>query len=923
MTKEFMNSTCITTQDTVCLSCSTSCPTGYYQDLACTATADRRCRACATKCPAGYHLSSIRVCSGTTMSDEVLASCIACKMPSDCGAGFYLSGTCSGTEVVSNVCLQCTSGNCGPSQYRGYCGGYNDTMCEEYRACATGQYLAGESRDNDGVCASCSTCGTGVVRPCSRYEDTVCGGAPCSPAVSCSRRATGTLSFFCDYTRGANYASCGACPHGYGSDGQLCQECPRGSTCNKAGAVACKGQCRAGVLASCESEWGLGYVSCDQQCPAEGVASQVQWRGPYAEFEGTSCAGVYFRCSAGFYKQFGTGGTVGCEPCADTGQGGLARWVTEGLSVGDATSCLWECKRELAVAGCVVRAGREQGGGWNQAGAWASSTGGGSCRVGFTSEAQTAMAIGECLACPTLDPLTQRLKTVTTQCDWECIEFGATKMGGKCVKPRGDCLTEGVSELAGVCLPTSYPWNRPGYTKTGWGVPVASQYTGKPWDATEPVTFASIPYGVSNRHTLLVTSGGTVRTIPGAMCSGVLGGWGGKTYVYGALCNQSFLVYLDLSVSNSKMGLLIGNSTRGWQDGFRTQALFQDELYVASGGDNSRLFVLDKWNCLLREVVIWDTPGGYRNRVHTVWGIMSDLGGGAYEPRCYGLGGLAWPRKFWDLTGDWLAFADEDGLWQFNKVTRELARMVLESDGQFEADGLEWVEATADTTLSLWFTGGVKWTVAAGQAKCPVDWTSLVGGGCIVECRRSNGMFVDMETGACRPCTTLSCGVGQQAVACTAESDGYCQACPAVLGLAYSQAGNCEATTKRPVPPCTPGWYAVASGLYCELCPEYTATRLAGAGRIEQCKCLDGLSRRGGACVGERLYDFEENRLCAGGSSCALPGNAGLVQAETCGWACNTGYYRDTLAGFQDQCRPCKSTGTRTRGDDDQPWSCE
>ena len=271
------------------------------------------------------------------------------------------------------------------------------------------------------------------------------------------------------------------------------------------------------------------------------------------------------------------------------------------------------------------------------------------------------------------------------------------------------------------------------------------------------------------------------------------------------------------------------------------------------------------------------------------------------------------------MTGDWLAFADEDGLWQFNKVTRELARMVLESDGQFEADALEWVGVTDVLELGLWFTGGVKWTVAAGRAKCPVDWTSLVGGGCVVECRRSNGMYVDMETGACRACTTLSCGVGQQAMVCTAESDGYCQACPGVLGLAYTQA-NCEATTKRPVPPCTPGWYAVASGLYCELCPEYTATRLAGAGRIEQCKCLDGLSRRDGDCVGERLNEFEETRVCAG--SCPLPGNAWLVRAEACVWECNAGYYRDTWAGFADQCRPCRS-GTLTNGDDDQPWSCE
>lgn len=321
---------------------------------------------------------------------------------------------------------------------------------------------------------------------------------------------------------------------------------------------------------------------------------------------------------------------------------------------------------------------------------------------------------------------------------------------------------------------------------------------------------------------------------------------------------------------------------------------------------------------MLREVVIWDQPGAYRNRVYTVWGITSELAGGLQEPRCYGLGGLAGPRRFWDLPGDWLAFADDDGLWQFNTATRELAQMVRESDGQFEADELAWVEVTDVFTLSLWFKSGVKWTVAAEQEACPSDWTSLAGGDCTVECRRSNRKYVEPSTGVCKPCTSLACGVGQEGVACSAGSDGFCQACQSVEGRVYSQAGTCESSTRRPVPPCTPGWYSM--GAYCEPCPAYTATRRPGATRVEQCKCLEGLSRRDGDCVGERLYDFREVRLCPG--SCALPGNAVLTRAEKCVWECNTGYYRDTLAGFADQCRPCRA-GTETRGDDDQPWSCE
>ncbi len=111
---------------------------------------------------------------------------------------------------------------------------------------------------------------------------------------------------------------------------------------------------------------------------------------------------------------------------------------------------------------------------------------------------------------------------------------------------------------------------------------MVSQYAGKPWSGTEQIAFTSQPYGIYSRHTL-ATSGGTARNLPGPVCSGMLGSWNWKAYMFGALCNQSFLVYLDLSTTGSKMGVLIGNSTRGWRDGFRTQALFQDELYVALG----------------------------------------------------------------------------------------------------------------------------------------------------------------------------------------------------------------------------------------------------------------------------------------------------------------------------------------------------
>jgi hypothetical protein len=107
------------------------------------------------------------------------------------------------------------------------------------------------------------------------------------------------------------------------------------------------------------------------------------------------------------------------------------------------------------------------------------------------------------------------------------------------------------------------------------------------------------------------------------------------------------------------------------------------------------------------------------------------------------------------------------------------------------------------------------------------------------------------------------------------------------------------------------------------------------ASRQEQCKCVPGLTRQGGRCLATSLYAFEN--ACALG--CKTPRNARLVPggAGDCKWECNIGFYRDTLAGFDDQCRACltREAGEleifasapvyiwRTRGDDDAPYSCE
>jgi hypothetical protein len=929
---QYLTRACAHNLDTGCTACSSSCLKGQYKQYECNSTSDVVCQACTTVCPAGKYKSG-QTCGGEAFEDEVLKACVLCRAANSCDNGYYLDKACTGSEDDSNRCLPCDAKKvCPAGQYRGGCTGYTDTTCVPYTSCTAGQYLSDESADKDGKCMPCSACtGLTTMRACTKLDDTVCQGSTCDGTLPCPLLTpSGRSAYFCNYDT-VRDSTCGVCPPGYASNGQFCLECPRGFTCDRIGQVACRGQCGAGKQSGCDAGVGIGYATCTQDCiPA--YDTRIPWRGSHVEAGAEDCA-TYFLCLQGFYKRFGTGGSISCEQCRPALLPDRGVWVTEGLSVGDDASCLWECRPELAVlsAGvCTEKPGRGSGGMQNAAGSWMNANGvGGVCGMGATSQARAAMAPGECLACEPLVRDVMRWKDRTDQCEFECLDAGTVKRGSVCVPERVVCHGEG---LVG-CAPLAYPWNTPGFFKTGWGAPALASFA-----VSSVVTYprlATVGHGIKGRHSVTPSLGAAVRQVEGQLCSAATATLGGRAYVFGSLCNQSFLVYLDLSTPTSQgLTVLIGNGTRGWRDGFRTQALFESELYVATrAGSEGSVFVLDRWNCLLREVRVWASdPGDYRTRAYTLWGNTDKLVLAPPEPKCYGPGSLAWPRRFWELRDDWLAFGDEDGLWQFNTRTRELLSMMKEEQGQFEADSLFAMTMSDSFTLVLGFLDGTAWLVRAAQAACEQDTTSLAGGDCTVECywKDSTGTsrrWVDQTTGLCRLCTAPVCGIGEEAVGCSPTRDAYCRACLSDNTSIYTEPGTCDAGVRRPVPPCVAGWYLAGGGRHCEECPAFTATHHAAATRFEQCKCVAGLTRKGsgGACVGERLYDFEEGGACGNATSCAVPGNAQLVSGDNvaCRWACNAGFYRDTVAGFDDQCRACLAGSGRTRGDDDQPWSCE
>lgn len=730
--------------------------------------------------------------------------------------------------------------------------------------------------------------------------------------------------------------------------GLYCAECPEGKTCDRLGQVACEGQCGAGIRSECDAV--LGYARCDaaQTCNATSVASGVapQWRGTYQSPVPGDCA-TYVRCAAGWFKRFSPEGRVSCVQCA--GKAGLGKWVTPGLWPNDAASCLWECDYGLqqavvarsSDATCVSQGVRAavpvHAPGWFGTPATVTT-----CGVEMTSEANTTLDAGGCLACP---PRPENALAVpgSVECEWTCPASWVAR-GARCVpvwQAGWACDDAGVSMMGGECVPTGVPWNPAGTRKTG---AVTVDPSGPAQGTWVPVA-TQLTAGASLRS--VVYKGVSYNALVGQLCSMAVTRLGGYDYVLGAVCGQAFVAYLNLSAgAASGLGVLIGQAeSPGWADGFRTQARFQTELHVATtGADNATLWVLDRWNCLVREVAVWERPGDYRTRVYTVHGLTDRLRLVA-EPKCYGPGSLARPRRFFRDTGDagvLLLFADDDGLWQLEATSGALARVMREEQG-FEADDLTALALLGKTTLLLGFTSGATWTVRAGVEPCPDDRTSLAGGDCVAQCVWP-AYYVDGASGECVACDPApACSVGEEPVACERGRQARCRACPAAdagLGVrrVYAKAGVCAADQMRyALPTCPAGYYAGRE--FCEPCPTTasgvgTATLLVGATRVEQCKCGGRLRRRAedGACVGEALYVYSE--AVAGCGLCTVPPNATLVDGHgygRCVWECQRGFYKDASGGgWAERCRPCTRVGYHdevrtpaTRGDDGAPRSCE
>ena len=837
-----------------------------------------------------------------------------------------------------------------------------------YTQCIPGKTtLRNRGVSHDGVCETCTNCsayGLGTLSGCSQYQDTLCNGTVCSGSTPCVNQPD--RNFYCNMdSYGSAQASrstqgvCGRCPDGYSSDGLYCHECPSGVTCNRVGEMLCQGEVDVGKEPYCNGEYAQPTGNI---CNISHNPTQIVTHSTFLRPNGT-CA-PYFRCIPGYYKQFTSTGRAVCEPCDPSGMTGNFGWFSGGLSANDPGSCFLECtKRTIWPDGQCVGVDMISYVPGNAFGFYDDGRVISRCPPRSTSQANVAVSAADCAPCFAPDG------TLGDPCDaWTC-QTGFTKIGGTCIDPGRCPFPEvGYTKLFGLCVPTTLPWQKPGYKKSQPSVQTpltvtitrsntasatndTVSFVAKDTEGINTLVFYSTPYGKSKRH-WVEKNNVFLAQLPGRVCSASPFEAKARQYVAMSFCNTSFIAFLDLNITTPVPRVLIGSDTMGYAEGFKDQALFQRVLYLAWETGRNSLYVSDTLNCALREVSVPTFPGDFVTRSYLVHGVVA--------PICSTVpSAILYPgRLFPVLNQTYFLFPASDGLYQLDSFSRSVARVLASSytpvwmPDLSQLLSLEVTTNASEMTLSF---AQVKAILSPRQERCPIGFTSMAGGDCTIPCSTSTN-YVEPLSGECKACRTRDCSVGERLVQCTQSSPQTCEPCPALEALEgryariYNLPGSCALSNTLYTAPCPVGFYLSATPVrgfqICASCPMFSNTSSDGSTSIDQCRCYDGAMKvAGGACVVKQIYplptlskcpfgryargalercsscrldpfpscDFGRYPLSNGScEACQVPQNAVPLRAgravnapSSCGFACLPGYYPLSNTSYLTQCKPC------------------
>ena len=227
------------------------------------------------------------------------------------------------------------------------------TGCENCEACTAGRYLReGCNGVSYGICASCTVCPQDTIRPCTPWEDAVCGST-----TQCDARPTPSVfpwiksvekcqvgGYLSSFFTGNRSRQCLPCPAGLaGLNGVFCERCgpleepyyldrsscvcKEPATMNATGGCVCPdGFEQAGdACAPCGEANTYGVGGACRSCPA----------GTYsARYAATACTS----CEYGKYRLSGQAGP--CQACP------LEGWFAPDAELAVCVQCNFTCAQE-------------------------------------------------------------------------------------------------------------------------------------------------------------------------------------------------------------------------------------------------------------------------------------------------------------------------------------------------------------------------------------------------------------------------------------------------------------------------------------------------------------------------------------------------------------------------------------------------
>lgn len=776
-----------------------------------------------SQCPAGTYKAFVQetYCLTNINNGNPSVLCPPCKTTSNCVAGqSWLNFECLGTTNVINECMACSRGPCSLGSYRQPCTTSIDSTCSlSLPICGNNQYLVGHGESTPGVCTPCYNCphGENPIQECSQYQNRICGTA-CNRTTPCANNA------FCVFQSTNTFGTCNKCPTGYDSNGFICTPCPRGSICDSNGKLQCEGTCSTSLQPICTNR---NQPCVSNQCGSYQL-NDANALGIYNNIENNCLS--HKVCKTGFYLSVSSTGVDTCSPCTNILPNEEA--VTFGLTLNNESSCVTQVNRTTYG---------------NKEGFYTSNNI--ACPSNTVSEQLYASTIDNCILCPTR-PANTFIVPNTPRCEWTCMS-GFYPLGGICEPEVNiiECNGPGLIFTSNGCVMTPIPWQKAGY---GYSEILSTTIITPPLSPTIILGYTSsiVDYS-SYSHT---TIHGINKRVQGVICSMTTS----SAYIYFVFCNTSMIFYWDSILD--KPAPLIGNMTIGYQEGFKNQALFENELYISTvPSDPSRLIVVDTWNCLIREVIVGPSgPADFRTRSFLLFGTVFNK-----KPFCID---IINPQGVFFLHLDIIAFINNYNMICQIHTKRRMYKCL--TSYTFIQANFTHMSSYNGSTIVLYY---LHQTIEINPVfkACPYDYTSYEGSSCSIYAPFNKGTYggwyISLSDGMAYQCVEPSCPLGYLPDKCTRNAPATCSPCiidnPNNYNIQFKRAAACFFDI---IHPCPVNTYADDNAI-CQPCPAMMYTLGPNKTTIYECICPDKLTRVGAdMCImSSPLFPLYERNKCS------------------------------------------------------------